>query len=282
MAKYDHWSDELERDLAAPFPAEWIKTKKAGKGENSASISFVPWYRYVSKLNALVGSGWIMGTPLTEHIEGKLCMGLPITIFGVTRVNWGDEDDSEWEEVVNRQTGETEEKKTMYGSPITNSYAQAFKRTCALFGMGLDLYDKGGRGAQSAPQKAPDAPRTARDAFSLDTVAGSPTSKAKGRTWRQLLETDEGRGYVKWALEKQTTMAPNARAALTEALKGQKADAVSSVLLQDAVNRAANAGAINEDQAARIEESIQKGESDEMRVALDWLKDQMAKLEGTA
>lgn len=36
----------------------------------------------------------------------------------------------------------------------------------------------------------------------LDTAGGSTTSKAKGRTWRELLTTDEGRGYVAWAIQK--------------------------------------------------------------------------------
>ncbi len=126
------------------------------------------------------------------------------------------------------------------------------------------------------PQRTP----SARDGFSLDEVAGSATSKAKGRTYRELLQTDEGRGFIKWQLDKVTTLSPQKRTALTEALAPQKADAVHAVLLQDAVNRAASAGAITDEQERRVLDTIEKGDPDAMRIATDWLRTQMARLEG--
>ncbi len=121
---------------------------------------------------------------------------------------------------------------------------------------------------------------SARDGFSLDEVAGSATSKAKERTYRELLTTEEGRGFIKWQLDKVTTLSPQKRTALTEALATPKADTVKAILVQDAVNRAASAGVITDDQERRINASIEKGDADELNVALDWLRTMMAKKEG--
>ena len=37
--------------------------------------------------------------------------------------------------------------------------------------------------------------------FDLDAPGGGPNSKAKGRSWRELLTTAEGRGYIKWCIQ---------------------------------------------------------------------------------
>lgn len=275
MAKFGHWCPELEAALTEPFPAEWVQQKKAGKGEGSRSISFVPWHRYVSRLNVLVGDGWQMGTPITVHVGEKLCMGIPLTIHGVTRINWGDEDDSEWEEVTNRATGEVEEKKTMYGSPVTNAFAQAFKRTCALFGMGLYLYEKGQPAPASAAQevqRAQNAPRTAPDGFNLDTVA--PGKKANGRTWRELLTTEDGRGFVRWAVENMGTLSTVGKDALRAALD---APVTQIVLLENELNKAIDLDVLTPDQITRIQKVIEKGDPDEVRISLDWTRTQVEK-----
>ncbi|HEX6939882.1 MAG TPA: Rad52/Rad22 family DNA repair protein [Longimicrobiales bacterium] len=126
MAEYTEWCEELADALAAPFPAECVKTKTRG----GANIPFVSWHHYAHRLNALVGpDGWSMDDPIVRDIGGKLVMGVPVTILGVRKINFGDED----------------EGKDDYGTASTNAWAQAFKRTCALFGLGLYLYDKDSR-----------------------------------------------------------------------------------------------------------------------------------------
>jgi hypothetical protein len=128
VAKYTEWSAELEAELAEPFPAAYVQTKKLKGNE----ISFVPWHVYVRKLTHLVGSGWQMEPPIPMQAGGKLVVAVGLTILGVTRWNVGDEDaDHEG-----------------YGSGATNAFAQGYKRAAALFGVGLDMYDKkrNGRG----------------------------------------------------------------------------------------------------------------------------------------
>lgn len=52
--------------------------------------------------------------------------------------------------------------------------------------------------------------------FSLDAVA--PGKKANGRTWRVLLETEDGRGFVEWAIKNMGVLDFAAKEALALAL----------------------------------------------------------------
>ncbi len=154
---HDSWTPELEAALAEPFPDAAHKTKKQG----GATITFVDVHNYVDRLNKLVGvNGWSMGDPLmltakVWHPENKkkeiepftnatirLVMVVPITILGVTKWNAGDEI----------------ETVDIYGSVATNAYAQAFKRTCSLFGLGAYLYDKTWKPGAPKPQQGATKP----------------------------------------------------------------------------------------------------------------------------
>jgi len=134
MARYNEWGDELEAALAEPFPAAAHKTLKKG----GAEITFVSVWDYVRRLNELVGvNGWHNVVRVSEA-GGKLIMTCELTVLNVTKCNAGDE----------------KEEKDDFGTASTNSWAQAFKRTCSLFGLGLYLYEKGG-GAKSRSTSTP-------------------------------------------------------------------------------------------------------------------------------
>lgn len=136
MPHYTEWDTALEDEIARPFPPEKIKTKKKG----GKDIAFVSWYDYVARLNSLVGpSGWSIGEPTLYVLAGRIAVATSVTILGVTKGNVGDED----------------EEKEDWGTPALNAYAQALKRCCALFGMGLDMYYKEERaGRQTAKSRA--------------------------------------------------------------------------------------------------------------------------------
>jgi len=106
--------------LAEQFKPEHHETLRQG----GTAITFVSWNHYVERLNEVVPN-WSMGDPIFREVGGKLAVGLPITICGVTRTNFGDEDAD----------------KDTFGTAVVNAYAQAFKRTCAMFGLGLYLYN---------------------------------------------------------------------------------------------------------------------------------------------
>lgn len=123
MPLYTEWSDALAAELAKPFPSAVIKTKKKG----GTSIAFVSWHHYAARLNQLVGpQGW--SAAVTNHFEvgGKLALAVTVTILGHPQTQVGTED----------------EDKDDYGDAATNAWAQALKRACALFGLGLSMYHK--------------------------------------------------------------------------------------------------------------------------------------------
>lgn len=178
MPRFTEWCPELEAALAEPFPREVIKVKEQG----GTKIEFVPWHHYVRRLNDLVGPGWSMGEPViakTDPYEkwrkprgnepgqmvtmpGRFVIAVPVTILGVTRVNVGDES----------------EGKDDYGTPSTNALAQAFKRTLALFGMGLEFYDKEARMRAMRSGNAP-TPTQGTDAQKQDGYYATDGQKAR-------------------------------------------------------------------------------------------------------
>jgi hypothetical protein len=128
MPRFDKWCPELEAALREPFDNKLISSKEAKNKKTGAvtHIPFVSWHHYVRRLNDLVGNGWSQGTPIVLEAGGRLVIGVPLTILGVTRINFGDE----------------KESKDDFGTASTNAFAQGFKRTCAMFDIGLDMYDK--------------------------------------------------------------------------------------------------------------------------------------------
>lgn len=165
MSEYTEWCEDLERALAEPFPADVLQTKSMG----GASITFVSWTHYVERLNRLVGAGgWSIGDVSFWHAGDKLVMAVPVTILGVTKVNVGDEG----------------EDHDAYGTAATNAFAQALKRTLALFGMGLrQLYiEKGAPPKVAAPDALRDELRDTLNALSVLGLDDPNLGKAKGLT----------------------------------------------------------------------------------------------------
>lgn len=73
---------------------------------------------------------------------------------------------------------------------------------------------------QAQPQPRPSEPVGVQHSnvkeFDLDAVA--PGKKAGGKTWRQLLADDDGRGFVRWAIKEMRVLDFTARETLTVAL----------------------------------------------------------------
>lgn len=167
------WTPELVAALAEPFPRE-VHTQKHNKG------TFVSVHHYVARLNELVGpQGWSMDAPVAFHAGQKLCLGVGVTVLGVTKWNVGDEQEDHGDPIeYTDDAGNVKEKVVDFGSSSVNSWAQAFKRCCAYgFGLGLYLYDKEGTRqylGNSSPQPQPSAA----------PQAGTPACpECKGAMW---------------------------------------------------------------------------------------------------
>lgn len=142
MIFHTEWNPALIEALRRPFPPECHEEKRQG----GSKITFVALHHYKRRLNELVGPhGW-SSTVRMEPIGGRLVATVALTILGVTKENVGDE-------VEEPEVNERGNIK-MVGVPATNSYAQAFKRACADFGLGLYLYDETARKAAMNPAAA--------------------------------------------------------------------------------------------------------------------------------
>lgn len=152
--------------LSEPFPAEALEVKTL-KGQD---IRYVSWPWYVRRLNE-VTPNWSMSEPVLKEVGGKLVVGISLTINGVTRWNYGDE----------------ELERDSYGTPVVNGFAQAFKRTAAMFGVGLYLYDSDA--AKRAQKSAPRPP------------AAKPMAKADTKSKPTEINTDRWPDAVAWLTE---------------------------------------------------------------------------------
>jgi hypothetical protein len=175
------WCPDLATALAEPFPAAMVQTKTKG----GRSISFVSWHHYTEKLNALVGHEWAMEPPIPMQAGGKLVVAVGLTILGVTRWNVGDEDaDHEG-----------------YGSGATNAFAQAYKRAAALFGMGLDMYDKTKRSGTDGGQQRRSGGTTHRGPWVEPEKRPMPFGRTKNKPLGEH-QTEELQLLVQWCEKK--------------------------------------------------------------------------------
>ena len=120
------WQD-ICSDLAQPIPARLIEQKKQG----GARIDFCPWYRTQKILNHYTRGHWEWHCALDSSVPGLLIARGTLTIHAA---------DASYSRMA---TGnEVTDNDRMYGDPASNAEAQAFKRACARFGLGLHMYDK--------------------------------------------------------------------------------------------------------------------------------------------
>lgn len=134
---------EILADFAKPIPKQCIGERTQG----GRKIAYLPWYIVAEVLDAYA-PGWVGEPTNIQILSQRVVVTYRLTIQtaeGIfTRVNTGTESDWDEEEmVVDQRTGE-EKKAQHYGDPTSNAQRMAFKRAAADFGIGRDLYDKGG------------------------------------------------------------------------------------------------------------------------------------------
>jgi hypothetical protein len=113
---------EIMSDLRKPINPRFIKSKYI-KGNK---ISFVSWYE-LNKLMDFYCPGWEFG--ITTSYDGtKVCVVGSLTI----KAQEGD--------FTRSATGNENSDLDAYGDPYSNAEAQAFRRSCARWGLGLHLW----------------------------------------------------------------------------------------------------------------------------------------------
>lgn len=115
--------DALYGELSERFPDEWVQEFRQG-GED---LSFVPWHRYVQRLHEIAPMQWSTSIDTVQEIGGYLVMTVTLHLAGRFFTQVG--------------IAQAEKSKTKgYGGAAPEAYSQAFRRACAMAGLGLGFY----------------------------------------------------------------------------------------------------------------------------------------------
>jgi hypothetical protein len=116
--------NSLLQDLQEPFPPEAITWKPGNTTKDGAkcmAMAYADFRAYMNRLDAVCGLDWSVRY-VAWGDDRIMC---ELTVSGVTRTSTG-------------EFGAQDEKNNIEG---TVAEAQAFKRACAMFGLGRYLYD---------------------------------------------------------------------------------------------------------------------------------------------
>ena len=113
---------EILTDLRKPIAPRFLKHKMVG----GRKITFVSWYQ-LNRLMDFYAPGWEL--ELNTSFDGtKVCVIGQLTI----KAQEGD--------FTRSATGNENSDLDSYGDPYSNAEAQAFRRCCARWGLGLHLW----------------------------------------------------------------------------------------------------------------------------------------------
>ncbi|MEO0855069.1 MAG: Rad52/Rad22 family DNA repair protein [Cyanobacteria bacterium J06648_11] len=113
---------EILDDLSKPIPDRFLGQRKQG----GSTITYVPWYE-VTRLMDFFAPGWSGEVASVTFTDTRVTVVYRITIHAAE----GD---------FHREATGTEVLNKSFGDPITAAEQQAFKRACARWGLGLELY----------------------------------------------------------------------------------------------------------------------------------------------
>ena len=115
---------EIITELKKPVDRRFIKTKTL-KGNK---IDFIPWYT-LTRLMDYFAPGW--DWKVTTSFDGhRVCVMGQLTVKAAE----GD--------FTRSATGNEFSEVEHFGDPYSNAEAQAFRRACGRFGLGLALWEK--------------------------------------------------------------------------------------------------------------------------------------------
>jgi len=126
--------EEILADLEKPIKPRHLETKRKGGDE----LTYCPWYRTKRYLDHYTNGHWSKDVKLhttDRRIFVTVCITIDAADATATRSATGTELLYE----VDEDTGELSE--IPYGDPSSNAESMAFRRACANFGLGQDLYE---------------------------------------------------------------------------------------------------------------------------------------------
>lgn len=120
-------------DLQKPIKRRHLETKMKGGQE----LTFCPWYRTKRYLDHYTRGHWSKDIEM-HTTDRRIFVTVTLTIYAsdatVTRSATGTEQ-------LYKTGSNGDVKEIAYGDPSSNAESMAFRRACAMFGLGLDLYE---------------------------------------------------------------------------------------------------------------------------------------------
>lgn len=160
-----------------------------------------------------------IGVFYEQHPEGRICTYIerlepPLVVFGAAIYRHADDLHPWANGFAYEKEGEGHVNQTSY---IENCETSAIGRALANAGYHgrregaprpsreemQKVERMGGTPAGHTPPSQPNGHKGS-NVFDIDRVA--PGKKAAGRTWRELLKSEDGRGFIKWAIGNMNTL----------------------------------------------------------------------------
>jgi ubiquitin len=120
-------------DMQKPIKPRHLETKTRG----GAELTFIPWYRAVRYVEHYTNGHWSKEVVDVSTTDRRIFVTVRVTIHGrdgtLSRMATGTE------KLYKVEDGQARE--IAYGDPSSNAESMAFRRACANFGLGLDLYE---------------------------------------------------------------------------------------------------------------------------------------------
>lgn len=116
---------EIISDLSRPLPERFLSHRKQG-GKN---LTYVNWHDVNKLMDYFTGGGWEGSVTNVHTTQDEVYVTYKVTIHAL-------------EGHLSREaTGSEKLANDSWGEAIAKAEAQAFKRSCARFGLALYLYD---------------------------------------------------------------------------------------------------------------------------------------------
>ena len=133
------WSlAQIQEALKRPLPNSLLKKLK-----DKGNAYYLPWWT-ANKILDKYAVGWTFEIRDIKLSSDRIFMvgrlTIPASEGNVYREATGTAELKR--EKYNQETGEYEIKEIAYGDPSSNAESMCFRRCCARFGLGLNLYEK--------------------------------------------------------------------------------------------------------------------------------------------
>lgn len=116
---------EIISDLSKPLPDRFLSQRKQG----GKTLTYISWHDVNKLMDFFTGGGWEGSVSNIHTTQSEVYVVYKVTIHAL-------------EGHVSREaTGSEKLDNNAFGEAIAKAESQAFRRSCARFGLGLWLYD---------------------------------------------------------------------------------------------------------------------------------------------